>query len=230
VQNVYRAQGVPIADKHIETILSCMLSKVLVKRAGDTGLLPEEIIGRHAFRDRNQDISSKLCVTEAGDTSLVVGDMVDRTEVKEINAIAEAEGKAPAKTKRAQPATGQTLLLGITKASLQSDSFLSSASFQETTKVLTEASLRGATDELLGLKENVLLGHLIPAGTGFRPYVDMRVEHLAEPPSTEEDDAHAEMMAAAERAEAAGAEPPTVMSPPQVEGTLETAAAGPSGE
>ena len=96
--------------------------------------------------------------------------------------------------------------------------------------MLTEASLRGATDELLGLKENVLLGHLIPAGTGFRPYVDMRVEHLAEPPSTEEDDAHAEMMAAAERAEAAGAEPPTVMSPPQVEGTLETAAAGPSGE
>ncbi len=230
VQNVYRAQGVPIADKHIETILSCMLSKVLVKRAGDTGLLPEEIIGRHAFRDRNQDISSKLCVTEAGDTSLVVGDMEDRAEVKEINAIAEAEGKAPAKTKRAQPATGQTLLLGITKASLQSDSFLSSASFQETTKVLTEASLRGATDELLGLKENVLLGHLIPAGTGFRPYVDMRVEHLAEPPSTEEDDTHAEMMAAAERAEAAGAEPPTVMSPPQVEGTLETAAAGPSGE
>jgi len=228
VQNVYRAQGVPIADKHIETILSCMLSKVLVKRAGDTGLLPEEIIGRHAFRLRNQKVAGQLCVTEAGDTSLVVGDMVDRAEVKELNAIADAEGKTPAKTKRSQPATGQTLLLGITKASLQSDSFLSSASFQETTKVLTEASLRGAVDELQGLKENVLLGHLIPAGTGFRPYVDMRVELLAEPPSTEEDDAHAEMLAAAKRAEAHGAEPPTVRDAPRLELPLETVNAGPA--
>jgi len=214
VQNVYRAQGVPISDKHIETILSCMLSKVLVKRAGDTGLLPEEIVDRHFFRACNQDTAAKLRITDAGETTLIVGDLVDRGDVKEANAVAEAEGKAPAKSKRAQPATGQTLLLGITKASLQSDSFLSSASFQETTKVLTEASLRGAVDELRGLKENVLLGHLIPAGTGFRPYTDMRVERLAEPPTTEEDDARAAMEAAAARAEALGAVPPAVVTAP----------------
>ncbi len=217
VQNVYRAQGVPISDKHIETILSCMLSKVLVKRAGDTGLLPEEIIDRHAFRAHNQATSAKLRIEDAGETSMIVGDLVDRAEVKEANAIAEAEGKKPAKTKRAQPATGQTLLLGITKASLQSDSFLSSASFQETTKVLTEASLRGAVDELRGLKENVLLGHLIPAGTGFRTYTDMQVERLAEPLTTEEDDARAAMEAATARAEALGAEPPTIMGGSQAE-------------
>ena len=214
VQNVYRAQGVPISDKHIETILSCMLSKVLVKRPGDTGLLPEEIVDRHFFRDRNIEATNKLRVSDAGETSLIVGDLVERADVKEANAIAEAEGKAQAKTKRGQPATGQTLLLGITKASLQSDSFLSSASFQETTKVLTEASLRGAVDNLRGLKENVLLGHLIPAGTGFRPYRDMQVTRLAEPPTTEEDDARRAMEAAAKHAEALGAEPPTVIDAP----------------
>ena len=98
-----------------------MLSKVLVKRPGDTGLLPEEIVDRHFFRNRNIEATNKLRVSDAGDTSLIVGDSVERTEVKEANAVAEAEGKAQAKTKRAQPATGQTLLLGITKASLQSD-------------------------------------------------------------------------------------------------------------
>ena len=213
VQNVYRAQGVPISDKHIETILSCMLSKVLVKRPGDTGLLPEEVLDRHFFRRHNQEVASKVRISDAGDTNLVVGDMIDRNEVKEANALAEAEGKTAAKSKRGQAATGQTLLLGITKASLQSESFLSSASFQETTKVLTEASLKGAVDDLRGLKENVLLGHLIPAGTGFRTYVDMQVEHLAEPPVTEEDDLATLQAAAAEAAEARGAQPPSVVVP-----------------
>ena len=91
-----------------------------------------------------------------------------------------------AKTKRARPASGRTLLLGITKAALSSDSFLSGASFQESTKVLTEASLRGAEDHLVGLKENVLLGHLIPAGTGFRKYQDIRVKTLVSPEELEE--------------------------------------------
>ena len=97
VQNVYRAQGVPIADKHIETILSCMLSKVLVKRPGDTGLLPEEIVDRHFFRDRNNEAANKLRVSDAGETSLIVNDLVERADVKEANAVAEAEGKAQAK-------------------------------------------------------------------------------------------------------------------------------------
>ena len=223
VQNVYRAQGVPISDKHIETILSCMLSKVLVKRPGDTGLLPEEVLDRHFFRRRNQEVANKVRITDAGDTNLVVGDMIDRNEVKEANALAEAEGKSAAKSKRGQAATGQTLLLGITKASLQSESFLSSASFQETTKVLTEASLKGAVDDLRGLKENVLLGHLIPAGTGFRSYVDMQVEHLAEPPVTEEDDLATLQAAAAQAAEARGAQPPSVVIP-----EVETAAPEPA--
>ncbi|MCA9307185.1 MAG: hypothetical protein KDA16_11670, partial [Phycisphaerales bacterium] len=105
-------------------------------------------------------------------------------------------------------------LLGITKASLQSESFLSGASFQETTKVLTEASLRGATDQLIGLKENVLLGHLIPAGTGFRVYQNLEIAHLAEPPATEMEDEGSMLAEAAEAAEALGAErdEPTTLS------------------
>ena len=119
-------------------------------------------------------------ITDAGDTNLVVGDLVEKAVVKEANALADADGKAGAKTKRCQPATGQTLLLGITKASLQSESFLSGASFQETTKVLTEAALSGKTDDLVGLKENVILGHLIPAGTGFRTFQESEVRYRPE--------------------------------------------------
>jgi DNA-directed RNA polymerase subunit beta' len=172
VQNVYRAQGVGINDKHIELIVSQMLRKVRVENPGDTDLLPHEVIDRYRFRKTNLEITKMVRVSEAGDTDLRVGDLVERRLIKEANARAEAEGKQPAKAKKSRPATARTLLLGITKASLQSDSFLSGASFQETTKVLTEASLRGAEDRLIGLKENVLLGHLIPAGTGFRPYQD----------------------------------------------------------
>ena len=133
-------------------------------------------------------------------------DLVTRAELREANAKAEAEGKAPAKARKGRPATGRTLLLGVTKASLQSESFLSGASFQETTKVLTEASLKGATDDLVGLKENVLLGHLIPAGTGFRPYQALRVKYLAEPPMMTESDEQAMLEDAAMAAEAHGAE------------------------
>ncbi|MCH2137348.1 MAG: DNA-directed RNA polymerase subunit beta', partial [Phycisphaerales bacterium] len=213
VQNVYRAQGVPISDKHIECILSCMLSKTLVKKPGDTPLLPEEVVDRHTFRRINTETQGKVRISDAGDTTLVVGDLVEKSVVKETNALADAEGKTGAKTKRCQPATGQTLLLGITKASLQSESFLSGASFQETTKVLTEAALKGAVDELKGLKENVLLGHLIPAGTGFEEYTTMRVDRLVDPPSSEEDDEAYMLAEATEAAEAMGAE----MAPALVE-------------
>jgi DNA-directed RNA polymerase subunit beta' len=201
VQNVYRAQGVPISDKHIEVILRQMLSKVRVLSPGDTNLLPNEVVDKFHFRDENDKVASMLRIAESGDTNLPVGALVHKDEVKEQNALAEAEGKQPAKTKRTRPATAQTLLLGITKASLQSESFLSGASFQETTKVLTEASLRGAVDELTGLKENVLLGHLIPAGTGFHPYVSMRVKKLVEPPTAPEEDEEAMLAEAAARAE-----------------------------
>jgi DNA-directed RNA polymerase subunit beta' len=205
VQNVYRAQGVPISDKHIEVILRQMLSKVRIQSPGDTDLLPNEVVDKFHFREANRKIGASLRVTDPGDTDFPVEALVDKNEVKEANALAEAEGKKPAKTKRTRPASAQTLLLGITKASLQAESFLSGASFQETTKVLTEAALRGAIDELTGLKENVLLGHLIPAGTGFEPFAKMRVAKLVEPPTLAEDE-EAMYADAAETAEALGAE------------------------
>jgi DNA-directed RNA polymerase subunit beta' len=214
VQNVYRAQGVGINDKHVEVILSQMLRKVRVEGPGDTDLLPGDVVDRHLFRLKNQDVGRKGRISDPGDTDLPLNALVTREELKEANTKAEAAGKAPAKAKKAKPANGRTLLLGITKASLQSESWLSGASFQETTKVLTEAALRGASDDLVGLKENVLLGHLIPAGTGFKPYQTMRVKPLAEPPVTEEMDEEAMMAEAAQVAEALGAKPdePTGLS------------------
>jgi DNA-directed RNA polymerase subunit beta' len=205
VQNVYRAQGVTINDKHIEIILAQMLRKVRVENPGDTDLLPHEVVDKFNFRVKNNDIANMGRISEPGGTNLPLGALVSKGEIKEANAKAEAEGKEIAKAKRARPATGRTLLLGITKASLQSESFLSGASFQETTKVLTEAALKGAADDLVGLKENVLLGHLIPAGTGFRPYQTIRVKRLAEPPASETEDEEAMLAEAAERAEALGA-------------------------
>ncbi|MCA9282596.1 MAG: DNA-directed RNA polymerase subunit beta', partial [Phycisphaerales bacterium] len=214
VQNVYRAQGVTINDKHIEAIMAQMLRKVKVETAGDTDLLSQEVVDKFMFRAKNAEVGDKAIISDAGETGLNVGAMVTKSEIREANAKAEAEGKTTAKAKRPRPATGRTLLLGITKASLQSESFLSGASFQETTKVLTEASLRGATDQLIGLKENVLLGHLIPAGTGFRVYQNLEIAHLAEPPATEMEDEGSMLAEAAEAAEALGAErdEPTTLS------------------
>ncbi|TVQ33262.1 MAG: DNA-directed RNA polymerase subunit beta' [Phycisphaeraceae bacterium] len=205
VQNVYRTQGVPINDKHCEVIVAQMLRKVRVENCGDTELLPHEVVDKQVFRRKNAEIATVGRVSEPGGTDLPVGALVTKDEIKEANAKAEAAGKEPAKAKRARPATGRTLLLGITKASLQSESWLSGASFQETTKVLTEAALKGAVDDLVGLKENVLLGHLIPAGTGFKVHQSVRVQRLAEPPITEEQDEEAMLAEAAEAAEALGA-------------------------
>ncbi len=218
VQHVYRAQGVPINDKHIELILSQMLRKVKVENIGDTDLLPQEVVDRHLFRSKNNEVARKLRVVDAGDTDLRVGQLYLKEEVKEANAKAESEGKQPAKTKKCRPATGRTLLLGITKAALSSESFLSGASFQESTKVLTEAALRGAEDDLVGLKENVLLGHLIPAGTGFRYYQDnLRVKYLVDPVREEEEDEETMMAQAAAAAEALGADVNDPVGVPQVE-------------
>ncbi len=212
VQNVYRAQGVPISDKHIECILRQMLGKFRVLSPGDTALLPNEVVDRFEFKRINDELNEKVRIADPGDTDLELNEIVDKQKVKEANALAEAEGKQGAKTKKLKPARAQTLLLGITKASLQAESFLSGASFQETTKVLTEAALRGAVDELRGLKENVLLGHLIPAGTGFEPYQKMKVKKLVEPPPTEIYNEEDMLRDAAEAAEALGAEPlPTVV-------------------
>ena len=186
VQNVYRAQSVNINDKHIEVIVSQMMNKVEIENVGDGPFLPGEIVDKLEFRSANAKLSRCLKITDAGDTDLEVGQLATKEEIETANEKAEMLGGEPAKGKKPRSATANTLLLGITKASLQSDSFLSAASFQETTKVLTEASLSGTKDPLLGLKENIILGHLIPAGTAFKPYLDMKVKHLAEAPVPKE--------------------------------------------
>jgi DNA-directed RNA polymerase subunit beta' len=208
VQNVYRAQGVTINDKHIEIILAQMLRKFRVENPGDTALLPNEVVDKFRFREINENCNTMARIKEPGDTGLPPTTLVTRKEIREANALAEAEGKAKATATRARPATAKTLLLGITKASLQSESFLSGASFQETTKVLTEAALAAKIDTLVGLKENVLLGHLIPAGTGFKPYTKLRVIKLAEPPAQEAPSREEELERAALEAESAGAQRP----------------------
>src|SRR5687767_3111466 len=142
-----------------------MLRKVKVEDPGDTKFLPGEVVDKFRFRQANEQLGQSLRISEPGGTSYKEGDVVVKSELREANEAAEAAGKDPAKGKKPKPARGKTLLLGITKASLQSESFISAASFQETTKVLTEAALAGAVDTLVGLKENVILGHLIPAGT-----------------------------------------------------------------
>ncbi|MFW5840447.1 MAG: DNA-directed RNA polymerase subunit beta', partial [Planctomycetota bacterium] len=180
IQSVYRSQGVTINDKHIEIILLQMLRKVLVENVGDTELLPGDVVDKFRFRGENSRLAVSLKIVEPGDTEFAEGQIVPRREVEQANIDVEARGGEPAKTRRPRPATAKTLLLGITKASLQSESFLSAASFQESTKVFTEASLAGKVDDLRGLKENVILGHLIPAGTSFKPYLDMQVKKLVE--------------------------------------------------
>jgi DNA-directed RNA polymerase subunit beta' len=181
VQNVYRTQNQKISDKHIEVIISQMLRKVKVDNQGDTKFLPGEVVDKFRFRHGNEALAKSVKIDDPGDTGLEVGTVIARDELKEIVAKVEAAGGKGPKNKRPRPATAKTLLLGITKASLQSESFVSAASFQETTKVLTEAAIAGKIDTLVGLKENVILGHLIPAGTAFKPYLDMTIAHHGEP-------------------------------------------------
>ena len=176
IQNVYSSQNVTIDDKHVEIILGQMLRKVLIRHPGDTAFLPDELIDKFVFRTANEDLNSMVKIVEPGDTEFAPGQLVRKSEAREAAAIAEQSGGTVPKFRKPRPATADTVLLGITKASLQSASWLSAASFQETTKVLTEASLGGRVDNLIGLKENVILGHLVPAGTGFKAYVGARVK------------------------------------------------------
>jgi DNA-directed RNA polymerase subunit beta' len=182
VQAVYRGQGVSINDKHIEVIVGQMLRKVKVENTGDSELLPGDVVDKFRFREENARLARSLKIVEPGDTEFQANQTVSREKVEAANAEVEAKGGEPAKTRKPRPATAKTLLLGVTKASLQSESFLSAASFQESTKVFTEAALSGKIDELRGLKENVILGHLIPAGTSFKPYMDMKIKKLVELP------------------------------------------------
>ncbi|MDC0936394.1 DNA-directed RNA polymerase subunit beta' [Pirellulales bacterium] len=167
IQNVYRSQRVEINDKHIEIIVSQMLGKVMIEAPGDTSLLPGAVMDKFDFRTANDSLDECVKVTEKGDSDFALDAIVPKDKLEEANAQIEALGGEMAKGGKPRKATASTQLLGITKASVQSSSFISAASFQETTKVLTEAALAGKIDQLVGLKENVILGHLIPAGTGF---------------------------------------------------------------
>ncbi|MEO6807682.1 MAG: DNA-directed RNA polymerase subunit beta', partial [Isosphaeraceae bacterium] len=175
IQNVYRSQRVEIDDKHLEIIVAQMLRKVRVDSVGDTGLLPGSVIDKFEFRGKNLELMTCVKIKDPGDTDFRQGDIVPRDHFDAENLRVEEANAKKAEWLRPKPAAASTQLLGITKAAVQSDSFISAASFQETTKVLTEAALAGKSDYLVGLKENVILGHLVPAGTGFKMHQDAEV-------------------------------------------------------
>ena len=180
VQQVYRSQRVEINDKHIEVIVARMLRKVKVEKPGDTNLLAGMVLDRFDLRRVNEELEKCLKISDQGDSSFEKGAIVLKSHIEEENAKIEAAGGKIAKGTKPKPAESKAQLLGITKASVQSSSFISAASFQETTKVLTEAALAGKVDHLVGLKENVILGHLIPAGTGFRTFQDSEIQYNLE--------------------------------------------------
>jgi DNA-directed RNA polymerase subunit beta' len=176
IQEVYRLQGVRINDKHIEVIVRQMMRKVSIVDPGDTKFLEEDLADKFEFLDENDFIYDKKVVTESGDSSKMrPGQIVSLRELREENSILRRNDKKLVEFRDAKPATSSPTLLGITKASLGVTSWISAASFQETTKVLSSAAIQGKTDDMLGLKENVITGHLIPAGTGLREFENMIV-------------------------------------------------------
>ena len=176
VQAVYRLQGVKINDKHFEIIVRQMMRKVEITNPGDTEFLSEEMVDKWKFMDVNDRIYGKYVVLTAGDSQKYQeGDIIDARQMRSENSSLERQGLKPLSARPTQPATARLILQGITRAALKTDSFISAASFQETTKVLSEAAIRGRIDHLEGLKENVICGHLIPAGTGLKNYQDIIV-------------------------------------------------------
>ena len=171
IQEVYRLQGVKINDKHIEVIVRQMMKKVEIVDAGDTKFLEEDLEDRFDFIEENDRIYDKKVVTDAGESAkLKAGQIVTVRELREENSILRRADKKVVEVRDAKPATARPVLLGITKASLGVQSWISAASFQETTKVLSQAAIQGKVDMMLGLKENVITGHLIPAGTGQKEF------------------------------------------------------------
>ena len=176
IQEVYRLQGVRINDKHIEVIVKQMMSDVLVSDAGDTKFLENERADKFEFIEQNDYIYDKKVITEAGDSEqLVVGQIVTMRQIREENSFLKRNDRKPVEYRDAIPATASPLLQGITRASLGTASWISAASFQETTKVLNQAAINGRIDLMRGLKENVIVGHRIPAGTGVREFENVMV-------------------------------------------------------
>ncbi len=181
VQEVYRMQGVKINDKHFEVIVRQMMRKVEIEDPGDTKFLERQGVNKIEFMEENDQIYDKVVITEVGDsTTLAVGQMVSMRKFRDENSGLKRRDASLAESRAAQPATARTMLQGITRASLQTESFISAASFQETTKVLNEAAVNAKEDNLNGLKENVIVGHLIPAGTGARAYRNIVVANKDE--------------------------------------------------
>ncbi|ACX84068.1 DNA-directed RNA polymerase beta' subunit [Blattabacterium sp. (Periplaneta americana) str. BPLAN] len=179
IQEVYRLQGVKINDKHFEVIVLQMMRKVEVIEVGDTKFLEGNIEYKDDFIEENDRIFQMKVVENPGDSSnFKSGDLISYRDFRNENAVLKYKNKKLMKTRNAIPATARPILQGITKAALQTKSFISAASFQETTKVLSEAAISSKTDHLYGLKENVIVGHKIPAGTGLREYENPDVEIL----------------------------------------------------
>ncbi len=176
IQEVYRLQGVKINDKHFEVIVRQMMRKVQVEDPGDTRFLEGELVNKIDFQEVNDDIFGKKVIVDPGDSeTFKAGQIVSARKLRDENSRLKRRDMKLAEAREAQPATARQVLQGITKASLQTNSFISAASFQETTKVLTLAAIAAKTDYLTGLKENVIVGHKIPAGTGLREYEDIIV-------------------------------------------------------
>jgi DNA-directed RNA polymerase subunit beta' len=181
VQAVYRLQGVKISDKHIETIVRQMMQKVEVVDAGDTIFLEQQFIDKWVLRKENDRVIDKKVVVDAGgSTTFKNGQIITGRELRDENSRLKRADQPQVQVRDAMPAVSQPMLQGITTASLGTESFVSAASFQETTKVLSEAAVRGKRDDLEGLKENVIVGHLIPAGTGGRKYQKLIIGNKAE--------------------------------------------------
>ena len=171
VQDVYRLQGVKINDKHFEIIVRQMMRKVQINDPGDTSFLEQEVVDKLDFSEENDRIWGKKVVTDAGDSeNLKAGQIVSARKLRDENSMLKRRDLRTVQVRDAVPATSTQILQGITRAALQTKSFMSAASFQETTKVLNEAAIRGKVDTLDGMKENVICGHLIPAGTGLREF------------------------------------------------------------
>ena len=171
VQDVYRMQGVKINDKHFEVIVRQMMRKVTILDPGDTRFLEQQVVDKRDFQDENDRIWGKKVVTDAGDSqNLQPGQIITARKLRDENSALKRRDLRLVQVRDAVPATSDQMLQGITRAALQTSSFMSAASFQETTKVLNEAAINGKVDYLEGMKENVICGHLIPAGTGLKEY------------------------------------------------------------
>ena len=176
VQEVYRLQGVKINDKHFEVIVRQMMRKVVIEDPGDTRFLEKQIANKTEFMEENDWIFGKKIVEDAGDSDVLrSGQIVSPRKLREENSRLKRADKKLVSARDTMAATSSSILQGITRASLQTESFISAASFQETTKVLNEAAVSSKVDHLMGLKENVIVGHLIPAGTGLKEYQDIIV-------------------------------------------------------